>query len=91
MIKSQKWLASDRDDVSPYSDVRFNLIGDVQALQYFLINENTGDIFQRLAVQSDPDMVTEYNVGCASWLKDVERCVRFYERPCSKCAGEVKR
>jgi hypothetical protein len=43
--------------------VVYNLVGDSLALQYFIMNQQTGEIYQRRGILYDPAKTTEYTVS----------------------------
>lgn len=51
--------------------MKLRLVGDDLALQYFSINENTGQLLQRRAILTDPDSTKQYTVRtcCYNILK----------------------
>ena len=48
---------------APHNQVRLSLVGDDLALQYFIINEQTGQLFQRRSILTDPDATKQYTVS----------------------------
>lgn len=58
--------ASDRDEIAPYDEIRYSLVGNALGAEYFLVNERTGQIFQRRAIQYDPEMTKEYTVSAVT-------------------------
>ena len=48
---------------SPFNQVRYELMGDMLGQEYFLINSNTGQVFQRRSIMYEPSDSKEYNVS----------------------------
>ena len=46
---------------SPFNDIKYELVGDAMALQFFVVNQN-GGIYQRKAVQYEVTKAKEYKV-----------------------------
>lgn len=55
--------AEDRDTQPPYNELRYQIVGDSLAQQFFVINTQSGIIYQRMALQHEPSKTTEYNVS----------------------------
>ena len=48
---------------SPYNELRYSMIGEDSVLQYFMIDDVTGDVALKKSVQQDPDSKDTYFVS----------------------------
>ena len=53
---------------SPHKDVKYTLVGDATAQEYFMVDENTGHISLKKSVVLDPDRRTTYIVSTSFLL-----------------------
>lgn len=51
----------------PHNQIRYSIVGNALAQEYFVIDSSTGEIFQRKAVQLEPTMSKVYRVGQLSF------------------------
>ena len=49
----------------PHNEVIFELVGDETALQYFMVDDVSGEVSLRKSLVVDPEHRTQYNVGLA--------------------------
>ena len=55
--------ARDQDNKRPYNELRYTLKGDVGIIQYFMIDEKSGDISLKKSFMDDPDKRDVYDVS----------------------------
>ena len=48
---------------APHNEISYTLTGDSTALEYFMVDENTGYISLKKSVALDPQRRTQYNVS----------------------------
>ena len=65
---------------SPYKDLRYLMMGESGIIQYFMVDELTGDVSLKKSVMEDPNGRTGYNVSIISlkrcWSNRFEVCDR---------------
>ena len=61
----------------PFNEVRYEVVGDELAEQYFVVNARSGHVYQRRAVQHEPTQAKEYHVG------PLQQTYRLVNKRCS--------
>ncbi len=55
----------------PHNEIQYSIVGDALAMEYFVIDKTTGEIYQRKSIQLEPTLAKEYKVILILVLKKI--------------------